>query len=423
MCSTEKLREFVVERLTAAADDIFGVFQRTIVEYQAEIDRQRRLLDIVWKPHISLHRIDVPKQHECKEGEVVVDQQLCNQERNFSLDQEEPEPPKIKEEQDELCSSQEGAEIIVKQETDTFMWTPIPEDSDHSEPEQQNEQHHLSHNSHVNENQDSQGGKPQNSISSGKLGPTQKKRLGKRNILTTKTSKIDYNPQQSQKSFKCDTCGEEVKNKSELQTHQRFHDGKETHSCNICGQMFSYKTELTTHTRSHTGERPFSCSSCGKTFFRISHLKAHYIVHTHERPVTCETCGKTFRNKWELKIHMRTHTGERPFTCSTCGKGFVRVTYLNIHMRTHTGERPYSCDTCGKSFTKKCNLDQHIRIHTGEKPYSCKECDRSFIDHGVLRAHMRRAHTGERPYLCKTCGKKFYDSSNLSQHKKVHADK
>ena len=36
------------------------------------------------------------------------------------MDQEEPEPPQIKEEQDELCPSQ-GEQLVLSQETDTFM--------------------------------------------------------------------------------------------------------------------------------------------------------------------------------------------------------------------------------------------------------------------------------------------------------------
>lgn len=54
MSSFEYLREFVNERLTAAAEEIFGVFKKTIVHYEEEIDRQRRLLDVVWKPEIKL---------------------------------------------------------------------------------------------------------------------------------------------------------------------------------------------------------------------------------------------------------------------------------------------------------------------------------------------------------------------------------
>ena len=57
MSSSESLRELIIERLTAAAEEIFGLFERTVVQYEKEIDRQRRLLDITWKPEIKLHRI------------------------------------------------------------------------------------------------------------------------------------------------------------------------------------------------------------------------------------------------------------------------------------------------------------------------------------------------------------------------------
>ncbi len=38
------LRAFVNHRLTAAAEEIFGLFERTIAEYEEEMDRQRSLL-------------------------------------------------------------------------------------------------------------------------------------------------------------------------------------------------------------------------------------------------------------------------------------------------------------------------------------------------------------------------------------------
>lgn len=57
MCSVEYLREFVNERLTAAAEEIFGAFVKTIVQNEADA-RQRILRDITVKfPKIKLHRI------------------------------------------------------------------------------------------------------------------------------------------------------------------------------------------------------------------------------------------------------------------------------------------------------------------------------------------------------------------------------
>lgn len=56
MSSYQYIRHFVNERLAAAAEEIAGVFINTIVEYEEEIGRQRRLLDDVRKPRIKLHR-------------------------------------------------------------------------------------------------------------------------------------------------------------------------------------------------------------------------------------------------------------------------------------------------------------------------------------------------------------------------------
>ncbi|XP_034436662.1 PAX-interacting protein 1-like [Hippoglossus hippoglossus] len=141
MSSAQYLREFISERLTAAAEEIFTVFEKTIVQYEEEVARQRRLLDTVLKPEIKLHRIELPQQHVCEEEEVLTDQQLCHQERNSSLDQEEQKPPQIKEEQEEMCTSQEGEQLVLKQETETFMLTPHCEESDHREPDELPQQH------------------------------------------------------------------------------------------------------------------------------------------------------------------------------------------------------------------------------------------------------------------------------------------
>ena len=56
MSSVESLREFINQRLTAAAEEIFTEVEKTIVQYEEEIDRQRRLLEITWRPQIKLQR-------------------------------------------------------------------------------------------------------------------------------------------------------------------------------------------------------------------------------------------------------------------------------------------------------------------------------------------------------------------------------
>ncbi|XP_041792159.1 zinc finger protein 239-like [Chelmon rostratus] len=339
MSSVECLRGFVSERLTAAAEEIFRVFMKTIVQYEEEIDRQRRLLDIVWKPEIKLRRIELPQQHVfTEEEETLSDQQLCNQEKNSSLDQEEPEPPQIKEEQEELWSSQGGGQPALKEETNTFLLTSAFEDNDHSEdrtvyfnegltqsaaepivsisikslvvPEPNTDQHLVSHEA---ESQDRKGGKTGDSGSSGAAEPKPKKRHHRRRH-TNNVCKIQEKTFTDKKSFKCDTCGKDFKEKSKLDRHIRV----------------------------HTGEKPFFCNTCGKSFSDISILRRHITIHTGVKPYPCKTCGKSFAVKSYLRVHLTTHTGEKPYNCF-CGRRYTRISYLKRHIRNHTKETQGTC--------------------------------------------------------------------------------
>ncbi|XP_078791289.1 uncharacterized protein LOC144986836 isoform X3 [Oryzias latipes] len=95
MSSLQSLRELISERLAAAAEEIYRLCEGTIVQYEQELCRQRRLLDVIWKPKLQLHNIVLPQHWMTEEADQ------CNQQRNFRVEQEEPEPPQIQEEQEE----------------------------------------------------------------------------------------------------------------------------------------------------------------------------------------------------------------------------------------------------------------------------------------------------------------------------------
>ncbi|XP_076732816.1 uncharacterized protein LOC143413499 [Maylandia zebra] len=345
MPSVQYLREFINERLTAAAEQIFLEFEKTIVQYEEEIDRQRRLLDITWKPQIKLHRTELPQQPVCKDEEVLPEPQLWSQERN-SLHQEEPELPHIKEEQEELCTSQEGEQVGLKEEIDTFMVTAA-EERDHHEPE-------------ANSNQ-----------------------------LPFQTSPIDES-QNHGGSRNLDSG-----TNSNLESQSNSDTGNESITCNLCGKSFKCKYRMTRHQRIHTGEKPYSCETCGKKFCMLSTLKGHLTTHTGEKPYSCEICGKSYTRSSGVTIHMRMHTGERPYHCKTCRKVFSSSSHLSAHRRTHTGERPYNCQTCGKMFISSSHLWRHMKTHMGERPYHCKTCGKMFTSSSHLWRHMK-THTGEK---------------------------
>ncbi|XP_051809090.1 zinc finger protein 90 homolog isoform X28 [Acanthochromis polyacanthus] len=339
MTSVQNLRELINERLTAAAEEIFTEFEKTIVQYEEEIDRQRRLLDNIWKPQITQHTAALPQQHVCKEEKVLTDNQLNNQmmsslhskppqikeeqeELCNNVDQEEPELPQIIEEQNELCTSQDGEQLVLKQGINVFVAIPICEESDQNRI-------NNSHSENVDNCAMSEG--------------------------------------------QCNTDNTEEK----------------PVKCGICGKTFKFRCSLKKHHLSHTSERPYSCGICGKPFKSRCSLKKHHLSHTSEKPYTCETCGKCFNRSDSLKHHMVTHTGEKPYPCEICGKSFTLNRSFKVHMQLHTGLKPYSCETCGKSFALSYGLKLHSRVHTGEKPFSCKSCGRSFSQSCTLMRHMR----------------------------------
>nr|XP_020450709.1 zinc finger protein 2 homolog isoform X2 [Monopterus albus] len=482
MSSIQYLRGFINERLTVAIDEIFEVFEKAVIDYEKEIDRQRRLLDIVWKPQVKLHRTELPQQHACKEEEALADQQLCDQERNSSLDQEDPEPPEIKEEQEELCSIQEGEQLGLKQETNPFMLTATYEDSDHSEPEPDSDQQLLFHSSPVAESQDQRGNQHVDSgstshssnvdnspMSQTESDPTtelpqqhvckEEEALADQQLCDQeRNSSLDQeDPEPPEiKEEQGELCsiqeGEQLGLKQETDPfmltptyEDSDHSEPEPDSDQ---QLLSHSSPVaesqdqrgnqhvdsgsTSHSRNvdnspmsqtdsdpTTGNKSLKCDTCGKEFKWKSKLNQHLRIHTGEKPYSCETCGKSFGRSSALIIHKRIHTGEKLHLCNTCGKGFRQRSELTTHLRIHTGERPFSCNTCGKGFRHTSHLTSHLRVHTDERPFVCNTCGKGFRHSSVLTSHSR-SHTGEKPYVCITCGKSFSRCNTLSRHMRIH---
>nr|XP_033946351.1 zinc finger and SCAN domain-containing protein 23-like isoform X1 [Pseudochaenichthys georgianus] len=337
MSSVEYLRVFVSQRLTAAAEEIFGVFKTTIVEYEEEIARQRKLLDIVLRPEIHLRSIELPQQYIYQKEEVLTDQQLCSQERNSSLDQEDPEPPQIKEEQEELHTVQEEEQLVLKHETEAFMVTPTDEGNEHSEDQNFNSYEILSA-----ANKECVGNIP--AIKDVVLEPRSNQQLvshnfhkaGKHGISGSTTNSETEQKKTRHSNITC-------KIRRDTPTGLTFY------TCDACGKEFKDRTTLNRHFRVHTGERPYLCNTCGRTFKDIATLKKHESIHTGEKPYPCEICGKHFRLKNDVTNHMKTHTDERPHVCNICGKRYRRKMDMKWHMRMHTPEKQSSCETWGSS--------------------------------------------------------------------------
>ncbi|KAM6975009.1 uncharacterized protein LKV04_016479 [Tautogolabrus adspersus] len=150
MSKVQMLRALVNQRLSLAAAEIFELVETTIAEYEEQLcrsreesERQQRLLDAVLSPQLRLHRAEHPadvQQLLVSKAELPPDQQ----EGSPSLDQEDPEPPHIKEEHEELWSSQEGEQLqgVEEAESTKFPFTPVSVKSEDDEEEAQSSQLH-----------------------------------------------------------------------------------------------------------------------------------------------------------------------------------------------------------------------------------------------------------------------------------------
>ncbi|XP_054620828.1 zinc finger and SCAN domain-containing protein 2-like [Dunckerocampus dactyliophorus] len=429
MCKVQILRALVNRRLTAAVEEIFVVFERTIAEYEGELsrtkeenERQRKLLNAVFKdPQVVLQRADFQKVTDCQERHPQL------QRASSTLKQEDPQHPHIKEEGGELWTTQEGECLLGLEETDLTKLPGVSVKSeDHEDKPPESSQLHQS------PREDNRGTEPPCSSSQhmtteydgdhcgGSQAGILLAPLSDDDDATSHTPEAkDRNDTQGPLSGDADCEGDmRTQIDSKHSECSKKKTGKKCLTCPVCENVYN-KSALPQHMRTHTGEQPFSCSVCCQRFAHKSNMVTHMRTHTGEQPFICAVCGSRFSFKSNLIKHMRTHTGEKPFSCSLCVKTFARRDILAAHMRTHTGEKPFSCSVCYQRFSQKVHMIKHMRTHTGEKPFSCSVCGKTFGQRAHMTLHMR-THMIEKTYICSFCDKSFTNKVDMVKHMGIH---
>ncbi|XP_036818507.1 zinc finger protein OZF-like [Oncorhynchus mykiss] len=388
MSQLQLLRVFLNERLMAAAVEIFGAVEKTVVEYEEENDRLRRLLRVT--PEITLCRKDsLQLSLAVSEEEVPSEQQHCEQEWSHSLGQEDLEPTQIKEKHEELRTSQEEEQLQgLEPDIIEFKFTPS---CVKSERDQEDPLWSLTLSQTVeNRECDSKlvDPKPFGTVTHLKGYEMLCDPPDNQNIVYSHSSALSSNPVGLDRSQPLDPNPPMEEHCSKPST-----TSIKTHRCCDCGKMFPLTADLQRHV-TLAKKRLSECHFCKKQYISTCKLKAHVRLCHSGKPCTCPFCGKTFKQKGNLSMHMRIHTGEKPFSCGYCGKSFNHKGDLRRHILTHTGEKPFSCNFCCKCFNQKGDLRRHTLTHTGEKPFSCGECGKGFIRKEHLTAHIR-IHTVE----------------------------
>ncbi|KAK2830923.1 hypothetical protein Q5P01_018854 [Channa striata] len=351
MSKVPMMRAFVRQRLSAAAEEILGLLERTMAEYEEEIERQRRLLQDGGRREV---RAGVPVIPANVEMLTVIKEIPPDQHQHSTgVEQEDSKAAQTKEEQEEPCTAEEGEqhEDLGKAHA-KFLFMSVPVKMEEDEEEE----------------------KPQSLL----LLQTVEQEDGQR--LKKKATGEEHEGPEPARKRAPDRPSQPATNKISSGTG----DSREPQSG--FGALKNRDAPVGEN-RCTAAEQCYSCSECANRFISEVHLQGHGTSHTGEKTSTCPFCGKKFTKNSNLTTHLRVHTGEKPFTCSVCNTSFsLRCTLVN-HMRVHTGEKPFSCSVCAKRFSKKANLTTHMALHSAEKPFKCSLCERRFTWHSQIKNH------------------------------------
>ncbi|XP_053171031.1 zinc finger and SCAN domain-containing protein 12-like [Scomber japonicus] len=275
MSTFESLKEFAEQRLAAAVDEIFEYFEKTVTEYDEELDCYCRLLDIILQPQIILRRADVRLLTDS--AEVPPEQQ----EMSSSLDQESP---RIKEEHEEVWRSQEEEHLQGLEKADVTLICVKSED-DEEKPE-----FSQLHQSQIVEHRE---------VEAPASFPT-KHMKAEVNEEDSGISEPACDVQAVSTDSSLDIYEAETEDRNDL---NRLNAGKlhKPFSCLFCEKRFVSKLDLVIHARGHTRGKPFRCSNCAKCFSYRTALKRHMMLHTGEKPFTGRVCDRRLIRKSQIK--------------------------------------------------------------------------------------------------------------------------
>ena len=138
----------------------------------------------------------------------------------------------------------------------------------------------------------------------------------------------------------CDKAYECLKGLKEHERNQHLNQPIKKWKCEVCGSLFKKRAFLLTHELIHSRDE-LKCDQCGKDFNQLTNLQQHVrLVHDKLR-YPCSECHKELGTKYQLKLHVRAvHEGIR-YKCDQCDQSFEYKQKLSLHVRKehHSQER------------------------------------------------------------------------------------
>lgn len=326
------LRALVEQRLTAATEEIFGLFERALTEHEEEFCRTkeenrrlRQMLDEVLNP-------SVPKTVSHPDIQIVQVVKEERQEWSPNPVQEYPQLPRIKEEEKEVLIIQEQPQVPGRADTTQITIGERSEDSGKMTWVSQFHQGPTVENTMEATEDDCGGSDPDypsdtentdNSSDPEDCKNAQKQKRRRQSYFQTKTAPPTA------------TLHEHVQTEANGEGYRSPKPGS------------SVKQEIQTDSDDKTENSSDSEGDDGNQKRGKSQTKSHQ----------CSACNKVFSAGQTLKKHKKTSVSGVQSSGSK----------LDVHKKSETGRKWYSCPVCQKTFLHKVDVKRHIQVHTQEK--------------------------------------------------------
>ncbi|XP_053676448.1 transcription factor Ouib-like [Anopheles nili] len=109
-----------------------------------------------------------------------------------------------------------------------------------------------------------------------------------------------------ERNYTCNVCDRAFRTGRELVNHSKTHSDEKNFVCRLCSKAFVKQSYLNTHMNTvHVGLKRHRCQECGKQFSNSSNLIAHRRIHTGEKPYQCTECDSKFNQSSALSRHIR----------------------------------------------------------------------------------------------------------------------